>query len=305
MFVNEEGNTVAERGVNVAVTYIKKNNKLGVSVELAKVTGNRSDTNGILSSRKKNNRKIFKIIITPFPVCTTYDNMLATSKTPHLVLDTTMTGLASETVKSFTASLALPTISGSFGQEGDLRQWRNIDDNEKEYLIQISPPADIIPEIVRTLVLNQNISNAAILFDDNFVMDHKYKSLLQNVATRHVIAPIKEPSQVAEQLNQLRNLNIVNFFILGSLANIKIVLDAASSKGYFNRKYAWHAITEDTGDIKCNCKEATIMFAKPMIDAQYQDRLGLIKTSYQLHQEPEIAAAFYFDLALHSFLAIK
>lgn len=101
-------------------------------------------------------------------VCTTYDGLLNVNKQPHLVLDTTMTGLASETVKSFTAALALPTISASFGQEGDLRQWRNIDDNEKEYLIQISPPADIIPEMVRTLVLNQNITNAAILFDENF-----------------------------------------------------------------------------------------------------------------------------------------
>lgn len=103
-----------------------------------------------------------------FAVCSSYNEMLSNSLFPHLVLDTTMTGLASETVKSFTAALGLPTISASFGQEGDLRQWRNIDDNEKEYLIQIMPPADIIAEIVRTIVLNQNITNAAILFDDYF-----------------------------------------------------------------------------------------------------------------------------------------
>lgn len=136
-------------------------------------------------------------------------------------------------------------------------------------------------------------------------MDHKYKSLLQNVATRHVIAPIKEPGKVADQLKQLRKLDIVNFFILGSLENIKRVLDAADSVNFFNRKFAWHAITQDKGDLKCGCKNATIMFAKPIIDAQYQDHLGLIKTSYQLNVEPEIAAAFYFDLALHSFLTIK
>lgn len=94
--------------------------------------------------------------------------MLDAQMYPHLVLDTTMTGLGSETVKSFSAALALPTVSASFGQEGDLRQWRSIDDNEKEYLIQICPPADIIPEIVRTIVLNQNITNAAILFDNSF-----------------------------------------------------------------------------------------------------------------------------------------
>lgn len=94
--------------------------------------------------------------------------MLEAQTPPHVVLDTTMTGLASETVKSFTLALGLPTISASFGQEGDLRQWRNIDESEKDYLIQIMPPADVIPELVRTIVLNQNITNAAILFDDSF-----------------------------------------------------------------------------------------------------------------------------------------
>lgn len=136
-------------------------------------------------------------------------------------------------------------------------------------------------------------------------MDHKFKSLLQNVATRHVIAPIKEGDKVTEQLVQFRKLDIVNFFILGSLGNIKRVLDAADPIGFFNRKFAWHAITQDKADLKCNCKNATIVFAKPIIDAAYQDRHGLIKTSYQLNAEPEIAAAFYFDLALHTFLATK
>lgn len=105
-----------------------------------------------------------------FTVCTKYSQMLDTQSPPHIILDTTTTGLASETVKSFTAALGLPTISASFGQAGDLRQWRNLDENEMEYLIQIMPPADVIPEIVRTIVLHQNITNAAILFDDSFGM---------------------------------------------------------------------------------------------------------------------------------------
>lgn len=94
--------------------------------------------------------------------------MLQAQTKPHLVLDTTMTGMASETVKSFTAALSLPTISGSFGQMGDLRQWRNIDDEQQKYLIQIMPPNDLIPEVVRTIIINQNISNAAILYDESF-----------------------------------------------------------------------------------------------------------------------------------------
>ncbi|KAJ8982944.1 hypothetical protein NQ317_005259 [Molorchus minor] len=293
LYVNEEGNEVADRAMDVVMTYIKKNSRLGLSVEFKRVVGNRTDSNSFLES-----------------LCTAYNEMLMGQTFPHLVLDTTMTGIGSETVKSFTSALALPTISASFGQEGDLRQWRNIDDNEKEYLIQICPPADIIPEIVRSIVLHQNITNAAILFDESFVMDHKYKSLLQNVATRHVITPIKvadskDTDPLGDQLQQLRKLDIVNYFVLGSLTNIGRVLRAADTISFFNRKFAWHAITQDDGEIKCECRNASVMFVKPSLNAAYHDRLGTIQRTYQLNAQPVIEAAFYFDLALYSFLAVK
>lgn len=54
-------------------------------------------------------------------------------------------------------------------------------------------------------------------------MDHKYKSLLQNIPTRHVITNINN-EQRAEQIEKLRNLDINNFFILGSLSSIRSVL---------------------------------------------------------------------------------
>ena len=40
---------------------------------------------------------------------------------PHIVLDATRSGIVSETVKSFTKALGLPTFSSSFGQKGDIR----------------------------------------------------------------------------------------------------------------------------------------------------------------------------------------
>lgn len=52
MFVNEEGNLVAEKAVDVATNYIKKNNKLGVNTDPVKVVGNRSDASGLLDSCK-------------------------------------------------------------------------------------------------------------------------------------------------------------------------------------------------------------------------------------------------------------
>lgn len=166
------------------------------------------------------------------------------------------------------------------------------------------PPADIIPEVIRGIVEYMNITNAAILYDDSFVMDHKYKSLLQNIPTRHVITAIGPQADRAQQIEKLRNLDVNNFFILGSLASIKSVLEAAKPE-YFARNFAWHAITQDAGDLSSNVDKAFVMFLRPKSDADTKNRLGLLKTTYNLKQQPEIASAFYFDLALRSFLAVK
>lgn len=139
------------------------------------------------------------------------------------------------------------------------------------------------------------------------VMDHKYKSLLQNIPTRHVITPVKSfnKDEIKNQLRSLRELDIVNFFVIGSLRTIKNVLDAADENQYFGRKTAWFALSLDKGDISCGCKDATIVYMRPTPDAKSRDRLGKIKTTYSMNGEPEITSAFYFDLSLRTFLAIK
>lgn len=139
------------------------------------------------------------------------------------------------------------------------------------------------------------------------VMDHKYKSLLQNIPTRHVITPVKSFSKddIKTQLRSLRELDIVTFFIIGSLRTIKNVLDAADENQYFGRKTAWFALSLDKGDISCNCKDATIVYMRPTPDAKSRDRMGKIKTTYSMNGEPEITSAFYFDLSLRTFLAVK
>lgn len=52
------------------------------------------------------------------------------------------------------------------------------------------------------------------------VMDHKYKALLQNIPTKHIMAEFAS----AEQIITLRKLDITNFFVLGSLKSITNVL---------------------------------------------------------------------------------
>lgn len=79
----------------------------------------------------------------------------------------------------------------------------------------MNPPSDILTEIVRAIVVYNNITNAAILYDETYVVDHKYKALLQNIPTRHVITAIANDKERADQLVKLRNLDINNYFILG------------------------------------------------------------------------------------------
>lgn len=52
VYVNEEGNTVAEKAVEAALTYTNKGQKLGVQVNLQKVVGERTDSDELLVPRK-------------------------------------------------------------------------------------------------------------------------------------------------------------------------------------------------------------------------------------------------------------
>jgi ionotropic glutamate receptor len=80
------------------------------------------------------------------------------------------------------------------------------------------------------------------------VMDHKYKSLLQNIPTRHMIVKVSQENGEA-QLKNLREKDIFNYFIIGRLTTISKVLDSAQANGYFDRQFAWHGITAVSSDL--------------------------------------------------------
>ena len=70
-------------------------------------------------------------------VCSKYSEALANNQPPHVIFDTTISGISSETVKSVASALGIPTVSACYGQEGDLRQWRDLNDKKKNYLLQV------------------------------------------------------------------------------------------------------------------------------------------------------------------------
>lgn len=79
----------------------------------------------------------------------------------------------------------------------------------------------------------------------------------------------------------------------------------AAKREFFERNFAWHVITQYDEPLTCTCDNATVMFLKPVADPSTKERLGSLKTGYNMKKEPIITSAFYFDLALRSFLAVK
>ncbi|XP_031634040.1 ionotropic receptor 25a-like [Contarinia nasturtii] len=286
LFVNEDVNVEASKNVQIALNYIAENPdnrpKFNFSVNLKQVSGNRSEPKEFLKK-----------------LCDVYTISVENGEQPHIILDTTMSPVISEIVKSFTSVLALPTISGSFGQVGDIQQWNNIDEVKRRYLLQVMPPSDIIPEVIRSIITYTNMTNAGILFDKTFVMDHKYKKLLEKLPVRHIIAEFSS----AEQIAILRKLDITNFFVLGKLESIKMVFETVPAD-YFERNFAWHVITQDFGNISACCTNFNVTLIRPK-SYSILDNSHIQMAMTNTKQNINIASMFYFDLTLRTLLTVK
>lgn len=168
-------------------------------------------------------------------------------------------------------------------------------------------PNDLVPEAIRQLAIQMNITNAGILYDKNFIMNHKYKSLLLNVPTRHVINGLQNTiDNVRDQLSKLRDLDVVNYFLLGDGDSISMLLDAGESLSFTGRKYGWFILTlDDELWPNCACENITILFFKPdppMVDSEKNQAESVVKTTLP---KPLITSAFYYDLILLGVNAMK
>lgn len=172
--------------------------------------------------------------------------------------------------------------------------------------LQVMSPSDLVPEAIRQLAIQMNITNAGILYDKNFVMNHKYKSLLLNVPTRHVINGLQDSiDNTKEQLSKLRDLDVVNYFLLGDGDSINMLLDAGALLSFTGRKYGWFFLTLDEELWpSCECENVTVLFLKPespMVNSEKQAE-SVVRASLP---KPLITSAFYYDLTLLGVKAIK
>ena len=86
-----------------------------------------------------------------------------------------------------TWTLGLPTLSTSFGEVGEIREWRDLTPEQENFLVQIRPPADVATGVVRQLISRQNITNAAILFDKNFGMYNNHYKFIEELCNKNLL----------------------------------------------------------------------------------------------------------------------
>ena len=76
-------------------------------------------------------------------------------------------------------------------------------------------------------------------------MDYKNKNLLLNIPTRHVIDMIKEnDAELRQQLKMLNEIDLNNFFVLGSTEVISKVFSVGNNLKFIGSKYAWYGLTK-------------------------------------------------------------
>ncbi|XP_015435363.1 PREDICTED: glutamate receptor ionotropic, kainate 2 [Dufourea novaeangliae] len=283
--VNDDTNRIANKSFTAALKMIKEKHPTYLG-RVWTIEINETDLNDTLDR-----------------ICNTWESAVngGGTKVPDLILDGTTAGLGAKVTNSFTAALGIPTLSAQYGQEGDLIYWRDLNADQLDYLVQVMPPADLIPEAVRKIAIQLNITNAAVLYDRNFVMDHKYKSLLLNVPTRHVINEASQHTkEIRRQLTRLRDLDIVNYFILGDENTINVALEAAESLNFTGRKYGWFILTLES-DVwpRCECRNITVLFMRPEASNPMK---SVVEASLP---KPIVSSAFYYDLLYLAVRAMK
>lgn len=125
------------------------------------------------------------------------------------------------------------------------------------------------------------------------------------IRTRLILAPIKPNERIQDQLEGLRNLRIRNFFVFGNLSNIQSVLQSAERMNILNAKFGWFVITQESSDFSYGCKNCKVIYIQPGLNPEGQKILDDIRSTYDLTGKPDIVAAFYFNLALKTFITLR
>ena len=94
--------------------------------------------------------------------------MIESGTPPDVVLDLSDLEESSEVAKELCRTLGLPTVTSSEGEMEDIKEWSELTAEQQKYLIQVRPPTDMFPFIIKDLVNLTKTTSAAILYDESF-----------------------------------------------------------------------------------------------------------------------------------------
>lgn len=218
---------------------------------------------------------------------------------PTIMIDNTrrprgMDNRLSPVVKRVARKMGLPTVSSTYGNNVPLTGWEDLEDNEKEYLVHISPPGDIIPLAVRDICELQKFKSAGILYDKELVMDLKYSTLLENIPTKHIIRLVENnENDIRKKIQDMKPPDIANFFVIGSNSIIEKTLKTANSLKLYGKQFSWYLITTENEVPSCSCANMSAVLLTPT--ARDNSRLEWIMRKLEKFPS-EMEATFYFDL---------
>jgi len=169
-------------------------------------------------------------------------------------------------------------------------------------------------------------------------MYHKYKSLLQNMPTRHLLTKtLRDRAKLSEQLDKLVHVDIVNFFVAGSSKQITEVLMQASNPNakdgpYFSDEFAWYSMSlvrnkyKTHRRVRYECDAKVNSFLKVPGDSKLPECTNCQTNVTLVHLIPEpfgetnkrknalastinvddltLTEMFYFDLAVDAIMAV-
>jgi len=88
--------------------------------------------------------------------------------TPTYMIDVTEVSQISPILKNMAREMGIPTISTTYQLGSGIINWRNLDDIEKQILIHINQPGDIIPQMAKDIAVRYNYQTIVILYDQSF-----------------------------------------------------------------------------------------------------------------------------------------
>jgi hypothetical protein len=84
------------------------------------------------------------------------------------MIDATEVSQISPILKNMAREMGIPTISTTYQLGSGIVNWRNLDDIEKQILIHINQPGDIIPQMAKDIAVHYSYRTVVILYDQSF-----------------------------------------------------------------------------------------------------------------------------------------